>query len=140
MSYSFDYPVRVGYVDTDKMGFVHNSNYFVYFEIGRTEAMRNLGISYKEMENKGVMIPLVEQYAKYHKPAFYDDRLTIRTKIEQMPKAKIRFDYFILRESDDGKEEMLCSGYNILAFVDVLTKKPLKCPDFVSKMLEKFCG
>ena len=93
MALSFDYKIRVNYVDTDKMGVVHNSNYFRYFEMGRVELMRHLGVSYKTMEDNGIMMPLIEQYAKYLKPAYFDEELIIRTSLEQIPMVKIRFDY-----------------------------------------------
>ena len=99
MAAYFDYKFRVGYVDTDKMGIVHNSNYFRYFEIGRIELMRHLGVSYKTMEDNGIMMPLIEQYAKYLKPAYFDEELIIRTSLEQIPMVKIRFNYEVLRKN-----------------------------------------
>ncbi len=132
----FDYKFRVGYVDTDKMGIVHNSNYFRYFEIGRIELMRHLGVSYKTMEDNGIMMPLIEQYAKYLKPAYFDEELIIRTSLEQMPIVKIRFDYKILRKKEE-KEELICEGYNILAFINETTRKPHQCPDWIKEKLKE---
>lgn len=136
MAAYFDYKFRVGYVDTDKMGIVHNSNYFRYFEIGRIELMRHLGVSYKTMEDNGIMMPLIEQYAKYLKPAYFDEELIIRTSLEQIPMVKIRFDYKVLRKNE-GKEEMICEGYNVLAFINEKTRKPHQCPDWIKEKLKE---
>lgn len=136
MAVSFDYKFRVGYVDTDKMGVVHNSNYFRFFERGRIELMRYLGVSYKDMEDKGIMMPLIEQYAKYLKPAYFDEELIIRTSISKMPTAKIRFDYKVLRKQE-GDAEVLCEGYNLLAFIDETSRKPHPCPSWIIEKLSK---
>ena len=136
MAAYFDHKFRVGYVDTDKMGIVHNSNYFRYFEIGRIELMRHLGVSYKMMEDNGVMMPLIEQYAKYLKPAYFDEELIVRTSINTVPAVKIRFDYQVLREKE-GKEEILCEGYNTLAFIDERSRKPHPCPLWIREKLSK---
>lgn len=136
MSYSCDIQIRVEYVDTDKMGVAHNSNYFRYFERGRCETMRQAGITYKEMENRGIMMPLVEQYAKYLLPAYYDDVLIVRTSIHSLPIAKIRFDYQVLR-IENQEEKLLCQGYNVLAFIDVESRRPKACPSWVVEKLKK---
>lgn len=136
MSYNCDIQIRVEYVDTDKMGVAHNSNYFRYFERGRCETMRQVGITYKEMENRGIMMPLVEQYAKYLLPAYYDDVLIVRTSIQSLPIAKIRFDYQVLR-IENQEEKLLCQGYNVLAFIDVESRRPKACPSWVVEKLKK---
>jgi acyl-CoA thioester hydrolase len=136
MAVSFDYKFRVNYVDTDKMGVVHNSNYFRYFEMGRVELMRHLGVSYKAMEEEGIMMPLIEQYAKYIKPAFFDEELIIRTTLEQTPVVKIKFCYKVIRIKEE-KEEVLCEGYNLLAFIDEKTRKPHQCPLWIREKLNK---
>lgn len=118
------------------MGVAHNSNYFRYFERGRCETMRQAGITYKEMENRGIMMPLVEQYAKYLLPAYYDDVLIVRTSIQSLPIAKIRFDYQVLR-IENQEEKLLCQGYNVLAFIDVESRRPKACPSWVVEKLKK---
>ncbi|MDR0790502.1 MAG: acyl-CoA thioesterase [Bacteroidales bacterium] len=133
--YNFDFATRVEYVDTDKMGVMHNSRYFLFFEKGRTETMRHIGIGYKEIESKGIFMPLVEQYARYFLPAYYDELLIVRTCIKELPMAKIQFYYDVIR-SENGKEIVLCSGYNSLAFVNIETKKPLRCPKWVLDKLQ----
>lgn len=140
MLYSFDFEIRVEYVDTDQMGIVHNSNYFRFFEIGRTETIRSLGLSYKEIEDKGVMMPMVEQQCKYFLPAYYDEVLTIRTSIDVMPSSKFYFNYNIIRKEEDGKEALLSQGYNILAFIDTNTRKPKRCPEWIIEILSKKVG
>ncbi|MDR1846668.1 MAG: acyl-CoA thioesterase [Bacteroidales bacterium] len=135
--YIYDFEIRVEYVDTDKMGIMHNSRYFLFFERGRTETMRSLGIGYKKIENKGVTMPVVEQFARYLLPAFYDDILVVRTKITEMPMAKIRFDYEIIR-NENGTENLLCVGYNTLAFVDTATNKPLRLPQWIKDSLKPY--
>ncbi len=136
MAYIYDTKIRVEYVDTDKMGVVHNSNYFRFFERGRCEAMRNIGIGYKDIETSGVSMPVIEQYSKYLLPAYYDDELIVRTIVEKSPLAKMRFDYQILRQKA-GKEELLCWGFNVLAFTDMASNRPKACPDWVLEKLSK---
>jgi acyl-CoA thioester hydrolase len=133
--YIHEIETRVEYVDTDKMGIMHNSRYFLFFEKGRTETMRTLSIGYKHIENKGIMMPLCEQHARYVLPAYYDDLLIVRTFIKQMPMARIRFDYEIIRKDNDI-ETLLCLGYNILAFVDINTRKPLRCPQWIIQQIK----
>jgi acyl-CoA thioester hydrolase len=136
MAVSYDIKIRVSYVDTDKMGVVHNSNYYRFFERGRIELMRYLGVSYKKMEDEGEMMPLIDQYAKYLKPAYFDEELIVRTSINTVPAVKIRFDYQVLREKE-GKEEILCEGYNTLAFIDERSRKPHPCPLWIREKLSK---
>ena len=136
MAVSYDIKIRVSYVDTDKMGVVHNSNYYRFFERGRIELMRHLGVSYKTMEDEGVMMPLIDQYAKYLKPAYFDEELIVRTSVNAVPAVKIRFDYQVLRQTDD-KEELLCEGYNTLAFIDEKSRKPHPCPLWIREKLGK---
>ncbi len=133
--YVFDFYHRVKYYETDKMGYVHNSNYFRYFEIGREETMRQIGLSYDEIERRGIMMPLIEQYAHYHTPAIYDDYIIIRTTIKSLPKAKIHFDYRVIKQVEN-KEILLCEGWNELCFVHQNTRKPLRCPNWLEEKLE----
>ena len=98
--YSFDTYIRVEYVDTDKMGVVHNSNYFRYFERARCETMRDIGVNYKDIEAAGLIMPVIEQYAKYISPAYYDDLLIVRTTISDFPSVRMRFDYQVLKRQN----------------------------------------
>ncbi|MBQ7985500.1 MAG: acyl-CoA thioesterase [Bacteroidales bacterium] len=134
--YSFDYSYRIKYYETDKMGYVHNSNYFRLFETGREETMRHCGLSYDDIEKMGVMMPLIEQFARYHVPAHYDDNVIIRTTVKGMPTAKIHFEYEVF-SVQNGKKVLHCNGWNKLCFVDEQTRKPQRCPKFLTDILEK---
>ncbi|MDM1497076.1 acyl-CoA thioesterase [Myroides odoratimimus] len=123
----FDYKVRVRYAETDKMGVVYHGNYAQYFEIGRVEWLRNLGISYKKMEELGVMLPVVSLTMNYKKSAFYDDDLTIRTIFKKLSSVKIDFDYELYNEKGD----LLTTGNSILVFVNMETGRPMAAPDYV---------
>jgi acyl-CoA thioester hydrolase len=87
------------------------------------------------MENRGVMMPLVEQYCKYISPSFYDDIITIRTIIEELPTSRFCFKYIIFRKEEDGKETILAKGNNVLAFIDSTSRRPTRCPQWVSELL-----
>ncbi|TVR78761.1 MAG: acyl-CoA thioesterase [Chitinophagaceae bacterium] len=127
--------IRVRYGETDKMGYVYYGNYALYFEEGRTEAIRDLGVSYKSLEEKGVLLPVTTLNTKFLKPAYYDDLLTIETSINEIPAGvRIHFYYKIFNEN----EELLCTGNTTLAFIDEKTNKPLKAPDFFLLKLKPF--
>lgn len=123
----FDYKVRVRYAETDKMGVVYHGNYAQYFEMGRVEWLRNLGISYKKMEELGVMLPVVSLTMNYKKSAFYDDDLTIRTIFKKLSSVKIEFDYELYNEKGD----LLTTGNSVLVFVNMETGRPMAAPDYV---------
>lgn len=105
----------VRYVETDQMGVVHHSNYYPWFEIGRTEFTKATGMKYKDIENIGVMMPLTESYCKYMKPAKYEDEIIIETSIEKLTPVKIIFSYKIIKEENN---ELLAKGSTTQAFVD----------------------
>lgn len=117
--------LRVRYSETDQMQYVHHSNYAKYFEIARIEWLRDAGISYKEMEQQGVMLPVVNLITQFKKPAKYDDVLTIETTIKQIPTAKIIFTYNIYNQEQD----LLTTGESTLVFVDMKKNRPMKCPE-----------
>lgn len=128
----YDLNVRVRYAETDQMGVVYHGNYAQYFEMGRVEWLRNLGVSYKWMEENGVMLPVVTLNMNYKRPAKYDDLLTVRTIFKSQTSVKIEFDYEIYNEAN----ELLTTGYSMLVFVDVNTGKPVLAPKYVSEKLE----
>jgi acyl-CoA thioester hydrolase len=132
--FSFSVPVRVRYADTDQMGFVYYGHYARYFEIGRVEALRSLGISYKELESQGVMMPVLENYSKFLKPAHYDDLLSIQVMIKEKPGTRIRFDYEITNQ--DGL--LIHTGYTVLVFVSAETRNVVPFPEVVKTALESF--
>jgi acyl-CoA thioester hydrolase len=132
---SSDIQIRVRYAETDRMGYVYYGNYSVYFEVGRVEALRKLGFSYRQMEDEGVMLPVLEYSVKYFKPAYYDDLLTIRTIIPEIPSgARIRFMYETLNE----KCELLNKAETTLVFVNKATGKPGAAPDWFIKAMQSF--
>ncbi|WP_026775065.1 thioesterase family protein [Polaribacter sp. Hel_I_88] len=122
---------RVRYSETDQMGVVYHGNYAQYFELGRTEWLRKLGVTYKDMENSGIMLPVISLSCKFIKSAIYDDILTINTFLIKKPMVKIEFDYTITNQND----ELICSGNSVLAFMNMETQKPTRCPDYLLKSL-----
>lgn len=124
--------VRVRYAETDQMGVVYHGNYAQYFEMGRVEWLRNLGVSYKSMEEAGVMLPVVSLTMNYKKPAKYDDLLTVKTIFKNQQGVKIEFDYEIYNENN----ELLTTGYSMLVFVDMKTGRPVSPPEYVKEKLK----
>ena len=128
-----EFKVRVRYAETDQMGVVYHGNYAQYFEMGRVEWLRNLGLSYSVMEKNGVMLPVVSLTMNYKKPARYDDLLTVRTIFKKQVSVKIEFDYEIYNEAG----ELLTIGNSVLVFVDMKTGRPVAPPDYVKTSLDK---
>ncbi|MBC29264.1 MAG: thioesterase [Muricauda sp.] len=124
---------RVRYGETDQMGIVYHGNYAQYLEMGRVEWLRSLGISYRSMEENGIMLPVIHLQIDYKKSAKYDDLLTIETILKKRPMVKIEFDYKIYNHTG----ELLVAANTVLAFMDMETGKPTKCPDYI---LEKLTG
>lgn len=118
---------RVRYGETDQMGVVYHGNYPQYLEMGRVEWLRDMGISYKEMEESGIMLPVISLRIIYKKSAFYDDLLTVTTRIRKRPLVKIEFDYEIHNEA----KELLIEANTVLAFMDTVNNRPMKCPDYI---------
>jgi acyl-CoA thioester hydrolase len=112
---SYRHEVRVTYAETDAMGIVYYANYLRWFEVGRTEFIRSLGLPYKDMEEGGTLLPVSEVFCKYHASARYDDILIIETRVDFLKRASIQFSYRILRRAD---ETLLVTGATLHAFVD----------------------
>ena len=129
---NFSTQIRVRYGETDQMGIVYHGNYATYFEIGRTEWLRNLGISYKELEQQGVMLPVISLSLNFLKSARYDDVLTIIVSLKKKPLDKIDFDYEIINQN----HEKISTGNSVLAFMDMKTNKPIKCPSYILEKLD----
>ncbi len=125
--YQFTWKLRVSYADTDKMGYAYYGNYARYFEIARVEALRHIGISYKELEDEGVMLPVLDFSIRYYKPAFYDDEISIQVFMEKLPDTKITFTY----QTFDTKGVQLNLATTTLVFVSIETKRPIRIPDKV---------
>jgi acyl-CoA thioester hydrolase len=129
--------VRVRYAETDKMSYVYYGNYASYFEVARVEALRDLGMSYKQMEEEGFMLPVLEYKVKYFKPALYDDLLTIRTKIPVMPSVRIVFQYEIF----NAENILLTSAETTLVFIERSSGRPCKAPaELLSKLASYYTG
>ena len=132
--YLFDSEIRVRYAETDQMGYVYYGAYAQYYEVGRVELLRSLGISYKELEELGFLLPVVDLHITYKHPAFYDDILTVRTIIKEMPSTKIIFYYEIF-----VKENLINKGNVVLAFVAAKTGKPCLPPNIIlNKFKDRF--
>ena len=126
----FSTKTRIRYSETDQMGVVYHGNYAQFFELGRTEWLRSLGVTYKDMENNGIQLPVISMTCHFKKPALYDDVLTIDTFLKKKPMVKIEFDYKIINQHN----ELICTANTVLAFMDAKRKKPIHCPDY---LLEK---
>ena len=111
--------LRVRYAETDQMGYVYYGNYAAYYEVGRVELMRQLGTSYREIEESGLMLPVRDFSVRYFKPALYDDLITVETRIEELPTARIKFNYDIFNEKGD----LLTSAETTLVFVSKETNR-----------------
>ena len=119
--------IRVRYGETDQMGVVYHGNYALYLEMGRIEWLRKFGISYKDMEDDGVMLPVVSLSLNYKKSAGYDDVINVKTQLKNMPSAKIEFEYEITNENG----EILTTASTILVFIDAQTKRPIRAPKYI---------
>ncbi|HSI89811.1 MAG TPA: thioesterase family protein [Adhaeribacter sp.] len=133
--YQTDVQIRVRYSETDQMGYVYYGNYAAYYEVARTEAFRQLGIHYKEMEADGVMMPVLELKTKYIRPAKYDDLLTIRLFLKHFPgAARIKFEYEVFNEA----EELLNIGETTMVFVDMKTGRPTPTPASIQETMAPY--
>ncbi|MCS6968180.1 MAG: thioesterase family protein [Cytophagales bacterium] len=126
--------VRVRYAHTDQMGYVYYGNYAEFFEIARLEALRNIGLNYKELEASGVMMPVYELYSRYLAPAAFDDLLTIKVVIKELPSARITFHYEIFNQH----EQLIHIGYTTLVFISKENRKPCRAPVQLLKALQPY--
>jgi len=126
--------MRVRYAETDQMGYVYYGNYATYFEVARVELLRSLGFTYKKLEEEGVILPVLDFSIKYIRPAYYDDLLTIKTIIKEIPSARIRFNYETLNE----KNELLNVADTTLVFVDKKSGRPGPPPLDLMEAIGKF--
>lgn len=127
--------LRVRYAETDQMGYVYYGNYASFYEIGRTEALRNLGFSYRHMEEEmGVMMPVLDLQVQFKAPAFYDDALRIEVSIPELPQTRMRFTYKIYNEA----RKLLNEGSTTLVFVNKASGRPCRAPEALRKVLEPY--
>ncbi|MCI0340064.1 MAG: YbgC/FadM family acyl-CoA thioesterase, partial [Planctomycetales bacterium] len=122
---------RVRYQETDQMGVVYHGNYLLYFEMGRTELLRELGLPYSDLEREGIRLAVTEATARYHAPARYDDRIKIRTRLAEVGRARIAFAYEVAR-ADDGR--LMAEGTTVLACLDA-SGRPRRLPERVLALL-----
>lgn len=119
--------VRVRYADTDQMQYAYNGKYFEYFEVGRTEMMRESGLTYKNIEAQGYQMPVYETHIKFKNPAYYDELLEIETRVEKLPIARIHIDHTIISKDQNV---VVAEGYVELVFINKMTKKLSRAPEF----------
>ena len=125
--------LRVRYGETDAMKYVYYGNYAEYLEVARVELFRTLGISYDEIEKRGIWLPVSEYKIKYLKPAFYDEILEIHTYVRKVPGVKIEFEYEIFNDS----EQKITEASTTLFFLDATTNKVSRCPNFLMELIQK---
>lgn len=128
---SAEYNIRVLYAHTDKMGVVSNTRYLEYFEIGRVELLRQLGYPYKEMEDDGLALPVIEAYCKYIYPIYYDELVTIKAYLNKKPTVRIRIDYELF-----VNEKPIATGFTVHSFLNIKTFKPSRPSEKLIKLLE----
>lgn len=127
--------VRIRYADTDQMKFAYNGKYFEYFEVGRTEMMRKVGLPYKVIEENNFYMPVIETKIQFFSPAFYDETLIIETRVEKLPASKVHIDHIVKSKERDI---IICEGYVELAFLDARTNKPTRAPNFFIDAIKEF--
>lgn len=124
--------IHVRYAETDQMGYVYYGNYAIYFEVARVEAMRAIGFSYKEMEDRGIMMPVLELKNEFKSPGRYDEELTIKISVPEMPTLRIKFVYDV--RGEDGRQ--VCLGETTLVWVKKDSSRPVRMPEELVKLLE----
>ena len=134
--FTFSTQIRVRYGETDQMGYMYYGNYALYYEVGRVESMRSLGISYRELEEKeGIMMPVAEMHTRYLRPALYDDLVTVKTILKELPaQHKIQFHSELYNE----KGELLNVGVTTLVFLHTATRKKADMPAMLREKLAPF--
>jgi acyl-CoA thioester hydrolase len=132
--YTTEIKIRVRYGETDRMGYAYYGNYAEYFEVARVEALRNLGFSYRKIEDEGIILPVLSYSAKFIKPNFYDDEMRIKVVVKELPQARIRFDYEVFNE----KNELTTIADTTLVFISRKTNKPCAAPEDFMEALKKF--
>ncbi len=126
--------LRVRYADTDRMDQVYYGRYAEFFEVGRVETMRSLGISYRKLEEMGILLPVIDFRVRYLAPLSYDEEVVIETAIPELPRAAVRFDYTLFNEAGRRAAE----GMTVLAFVDAATRKVRRAPEMLLAALAPY--
>jgi len=125
MAYTYTHEHRVRYRECDPMGVVYHTHYLDFFEVGRTEALRDAGVRYRDLEAQGIMMPVVNVEVDYHGPAYYDDLLLVGVHFEQPPTVRVPIDYTVRR---DGEDDVLVTGHTTLCFMDAEQRRPTRAP------------
>ena len=124
--------IRVRYADTDQMGYVYYGKYAEYFEVGRVELIRSLGMTYKSVEEGGIIMPVVDLHIQYQRPAHYDELLRVRTTIPEIPRSSFLTTYEVFNEAG----QLLVSGAVKLAFIDTARNRPVRAPEYIRQAVE----
>jgi acyl-CoA thioester hydrolase len=132
--FCFESHIRVRYGETDRMGYLYYGHYPEYFEVSRTDMIRSFGLSYKEIEEMGIIMPVRSLRVDYRIPAQYDELLKVRSCLKVLPEIKLDIDYEIFNEQD----KLICTGNTILAFVDVRTRRPRRAPEFFLEKVRQY--
>ena len=132
--YQSETSIRVRYGETDQMAYVYYGNYAMYYEVARVESLRMLGVTYKELEASGIMMPVLENHSKFLGPARYDELLRIVTTVREKPTVKIKFEYEIFNEQN----KLINQGETLLVFIDIKSGRPCRTPGMMLKVLEPF--
>lgn len=123
--------IRVRYGETDQMGYMYYGNYAEFYEVGRVEMLRSLGLTYSGMEQSGIKMPVLELACKYLKPALYDEEITVKVIMDKMPGIRIHFRYELYNE----REELINKGETLLVFVNMRSNRPCLPPqDFLDRL------
>jgi len=126
--------IQVRYDEVDKMGYVYHGNYARYYHISRTELLRKVGISDRELEDQNIIIPVIEMNIRYIKPVFYDDFITIRTRLLELPEIRMKFQHEVINQHG----EVINVASSILVFVDSITRKPMRVPGIVRSKIDLY--
>lgn len=132
--YSHESHIRVRYNETDQMGYTYYGNYAAFYEVGRVEMLRSLGLTYRSFEESGIMMPVLELRSKFIKPARYDDLITVRTILPELPTARIHFDYELFNEEGT----LINIGHTKLVFIDMESNRPCKPPRKFMELLRPY--
>jgi acyl-CoA thioester hydrolase len=126
--------IRVRYGETDRMGYLHHGAYALYFEAGRTELLRQLGLTYRQMEDDGILLPVREMKVEYFLPARYDDEVVVKSTLIKEPSARLEFEY----EIRDLEGNIICKALSTLVFVDAATRRAMRAPEFFTELVAKY--
>ncbi len=134
--YSASTQIRVRYAETDQMSYVYYGNYAMYYEVGRVEALRQLGFEYKRLEEQGIMMPVHDLSCKFISPAKYDELLSVKVIIREMPKVRMIFEY----EVNNEQGALVNTGKTTLVFINMQTNRPCRAPEGLTEILKPYFG